>query len=264
VTAARSRDGTEIVFEGSGTGPPVIFVDGAMTYRDLGPSRALSAELSKRFTVFTYDRRGRGESADTEPYSSEREVEDLEAVISAAGGLAALIGASSGAVLALDAAAHGLPVTKLALYEPPVIVDDSREPLPADYREMLIGLLDTGRRADAAKLFMREVGVPGFLIALMPLFPAWGKQTRVAHTLVYDATFMEGLQAGRPLPAERWASVEAPTLVADGGKSPAWLHNGADAVAAALPNASRQTLAGQTHMVKAKALGPMLSEFLAT
>ena len=264
MTAVRSRDATEIAFESSGTGPPAIFVDGAMTYRDFGPARALATELSTRFTVFTYDRRGRGESGDTAAYSSEREVEDLEAVIAAAGGSVALIGVSSGAVLALDAAAHGLPITKLALYEPPVIVDESRAPLPADYRKTLIELLHAGRRGDMAKFFMRQVGVPGFLIAIMPLFPAWRKQKRVAHTLVYDATFMEGLQAGKPPPAERWASVQVPTLIADGGKSPPWLHNGADAVAALLPNASRQTVPGQTHMVKAKALGPVMTDFLAT
>src|SRR5688572_15000386 len=128
MNTAHSADGTAIAYETSGHGPPLILVDGALCYREMGPSRAVAKALSERFTVITYDRRGRGESGDTAPYFVERELEDLEALIAAAGGSAYVCGFSSGAVLALDAAARGLPISALALYEPPFIVDDSRPP----------------------------------------------------------------------------------------------------------------------------------------
>jgi pimeloyl-ACP methyl ester carboxylesterase len=258
-----SLDGTPIAFERTGTGAPVILVDGALCYRASGPGRPLARELSRQFTVYTYDRRGRGESGDTAPYAVQREVEDIAALIEEAGGSASLCGVSSGATLALEAAGHGLPVDKLAIYEAPFIVDDSRPPIPEDYQARLTELLAADRRSDAVKLFMKIVGVPGLFLAVMPLLPAWGKLKGVAHTLVYDAAIMEGTQAGRPLPAKRWMSIDAPTLIADGGKSPAWMHSASEALLDVLPRARRQTLPGQTHIVKAKALGPVLSAFFA-
>jgi pimeloyl-ACP methyl ester carboxylesterase len=259
----KSKDGTAIAFERTGAGPPLILVDGALCYRRSGPSRALAEKLAPRFTVYTYDRRGRGESGDAAPYAVEREIEDLEALIGEAGGSAGLAGVSSGAVLALDAANSGLPVTRLALYEPPFIVDDSRPPLPDDYRAELDRLLESDRRADMLKLFMRQVGMPGWLLALMPLMPAWKRLKAIAHTLRYDAAVMGATQSGRPLPAGRWANVTAPTLVAVGGKSEAWMQHGTHALADLLPNAEHQLLPGQTHMVKAKVVAPALAEFLA-
>jgi Alpha/beta hydrolase family len=257
-----SRDGTAIAFERTGHGPPLIVVDGALCYRGMGPSGSLAEHLAPHFTVFTYDRRGRGESGDTAPYAVEREVEDIEALIGAAGGSAALYGVSSGAVLALDAANSGLPVTKLALYEPPFIVDDSRPPLPDDYRAQLEELLGSDRRGDAVKLFMRQVGMPGILVGVMPLMPAWKRLKAIAHTLPHDAAVMSTTQSGRPLPAGRWAAVGASTLVAAGGKSDAWMQHGTQALANLLRNAEHRTLPGQTHMVKAKAQAPMLIDFL--
>jgi pimeloyl-ACP methyl ester carboxylesterase len=253
-----SADGTVIAYETCGQGPPLILVDGALCYRKMGPSRAVAASLREHFTVVTYDRRGRGESTDCVPYSVDREVEDLAALIAAVGGSAYLCGFSSGAVLALDAAASGLPVTGLALYEPPFIVDESRPPAAADYVDQLNTLLTANRRGDAVRLFMRHVGLPGPLVALMRFMPAWGKLKRVAHTLPYDGEIMGDTQLGRPLPATRWPGTKVKTHVIVGGKSPAFFHNGTKTLVDLLPNADHHVLDGQTHMVKAKALAPLL------
>ena len=261
MNTTRSTDGTAIAYETCGDGPPLILVDGALCHRGMGPSRALAELLAEYFTVITYDRRGRGESADTAPYSVDREIEDLDALIAAAGGSAYVCGFSSGAVLALDAAARGLPIRALVLYEPPFIVDDSRPPAAADYVQRLNDLLASDRRGDAVRLFMRHVGMPAPLVSLMRFMPAWGKLKRVAHTLPYDGEIMGDTQLGRPLPAARWPGTKVRTLVLVGGKSPAFFHNGARMLADLLPNAERRVLAGQTHMVKAKVLAPVLVEF---
>jgi len=263
MTTTRSSDGTAIAYETCGDGPPLILVDGALCYRKMGPSQALAEALREHFTVIRYDRRGRGESADTAPYSVEREIEDLAALIEAAGGSACVCGFSSGAVLALDAAARGLPITALALYEPPFIVDDSRAPAAADYVEQLNTLLASKRRGDAVRVFMRHVGMPAPLVSLMRFMPAWGKLKRVAHTLPYDGEIMGDTQLGRPLPAARWPGTKVRTLVIVGGKSPACFHNGTRMLADLLPNAERRVLDGQTHMVKAKVLAPVLTDYFA-
>jgi pimeloyl-ACP methyl ester carboxylesterase len=260
---ARSIDGTAIAYQTCGEGPPLILVDGALCSRELGPSRALAEVLAEHFTVMTYDRRGRGQSADTAPYSVEREIEDLAALIAAAGGAASVCGVSSGAVLALDAAAGGLPITALALYEPPFIVDDSRPPVAADYQARLVALLASDRRGDAVRLFMRQVGMPTPLVSLMRFMPAWGRLKRVAHTLPYDAAIMGDTQRGHALPAARWAGTRVKTLVIVGGKSPAFFHTGTRQLADLLPHAEHRALDGQTHMVKAKVLGPALIEYFA-
>jgi pimeloyl-ACP methyl ester carboxylesterase len=263
MNTVESKDGTAIAFDKAGRGPALILVDGALCYRGAGPSKSVAAELSADFTVFTYDRRGRGESGDTSPYAVEREIEDLGALIEEAGGSASLCGFSSGAVLALDAANRGLGVEKLALYEPPFIVDDSRAPLPDDYASRLDRLIAADRRGDALRLFMGQVGMPKVLVALMRFMPAWSKLKSIAPTLRNDAAVMGDTQSGRSLPAERWNAVTAPTLVIAGGKSPEWMQNGTRALAAMLPSAERRSLEGQTHMVKAKPLAPLLREFLA-
>jgi pimeloyl-ACP methyl ester carboxylesterase len=170
-------------------------------------------------------------------------------------------GTSSGAALALEAANRGLAITKLALYEAPFIVDDSRPPIPDDFLARLEQLKASDRRGDAVRLFMKLVGVPAIFVALMRFMPAWSKLTAVAPTLVYDITILEDNQRGKPLSATRWASVTVPTFVVDGGKSPAWMRHAMQALADVLPNAKRQTLDGQTHMVKPQALAPVLIEF---
>jgi len=258
-----SKDGTAIAYDQAGHGPPLVLVDGALNSRAFGLNGPLAKILASRFTVVTYDRRGRGDSGDTPPYAAQREIEDLEAVIDAAGGPAYVYGISSGAGLALETAcAVPAKVARLALYEAPFVVDDTRPPVPDDAVGQVSDLLARDRRGAAVRLFLREDSqVPAVFVAVMPLMPAWGRLKALAHTLPYDLTIMAGRQQGRPLPPGRWATLTAPTLVMAGGKSPAWLQNAARALADALPGARHQTLDGQTHIVKPKPLAPVLADF---
>ena len=261
-----SKDGTTIAYDQTGHGPPLVLVDGALNSRAFGLNGPLAALLADRFTVFTYDRRGRGDSGNTQPYAVQREIEDLEAVIDAGGSQAYVYGISSGAGLALETAcAVPAKVSKLALYEPPFVVDGTRPPVPADAIGQVTDLLARNRRGAAVKLFLREdAQVPAAVVTLMPLMPAWGKLKAAAHTLPYDLTIMDGGQQGRPLQPGRWAPLTARTLVMAGSKSPPWLQNAARALAQALPGASHQTLPGQTHIVKPKALAPVLADFFSS
>jgi pimeloyl-ACP methyl ester carboxylesterase len=260
-----SKDGTTIAFDKSGQGPALILVGGAIQHRAIDPNTARLAELlASRFTVYHYDRRGRGDSGDTAPYAVEREVEDIHALIQDAGGPAFLYGMSSGAVLILEAADRGLDVGKLALYEPPFMIDDSRPRVPEDYRERLMALLEADRPGDAVELFMTEaVGVPAEAVASMRIAPYWQGLESVAHTLPYDDAIMGETTSGAPLPVGRWASITIPTLVMDGGESPAWARNAVAALVDALPSAQRRTLEGQTHEVDPEIVAPVLEEFLA-
>jgi pimeloyl-ACP methyl ester carboxylesterase len=258
-----SKDGTAIAYSRAGDGPPLILIDGALCHRAVGPNRRLAERLSREFTVVTYDRRGRGESGDTPPYAVAREVEDLAALIDAAGGTADLYGISSGGALALEAAkALAGRIGRVAVYEIPFVVDDTRRPVSNVYRDELNQLLAAGRRSAAVKLFMRDgVGFPSPVVALMALFPGWSKNKAIAHTLPYDAEIMGATQRGRRLPTDRWASVTAPVQVLSGAKSPAWLRNAASQLAEILPHASHSTLEGQRHYVKADAIAPVLTDF---
>lgn len=260
-----SNDGTTIAFDRMGSGPAVILVGGAFQHRAIDPRTAeLAGLLAERFTVVHYDRRGRGDSGDTLPYAVEREIEDLDALIQEMGGTAYVFGMSSGGVLALAAAAHGLPITKLALYEPPFIVDDTRPSVPADYFPRLQELISTGRRGDAVEYFLTNaVEVPVEVVDQMRHAPVWPMFEAVAHTLVYDAAVMGDTMSGKPLSADRWSAVTVPTLVLDGGASPGWARAAAAALAEVLPDARRETLQGQTHEVAPEVLAPALSRFFA-
>jgi pimeloyl-ACP methyl ester carboxylesterase len=257
-----SKDGTAIAFEVTGQGPALILVDGAFHDRSrLAPHAAV---LSPHFTVYTYDRRGRGESGDTQPYSIGKEIEDIGALIQEAGGSAFVFGGSSGAVLALDAAVRLSGITKLALYEPPFVVDDSRQPVPGDFVDQLQQLIASGRPGDAAEAYITTgANVPSAQVASMRSAPFWPSVEAVAHTLIQDATIMDGTMVGRPLPADRWANVTMPTLVLDGSASPAWFHSAAEALARLLLHATRQTLEGQAHDVTPDALAPALEQFFS-
>jgi pimeloyl-ACP methyl ester carboxylesterase len=258
-----SKDGTRIAFDRMGEGPPIILVAGATGNRSF--PYPLGSLLAPQFTVFNYDRRGRNESGDTQPHAIEREIEDIAVVTDQAGGAANVFGMSSGAVLALEAAAAGLPITKLALYEAPLIVDDSRPPAPGDYLERLNDAVSAGRRGDAVEIFMKEaVRVPPEGLAEMRSSPMWPALEALAHTLAYDGAIMEGLMYGKPIPADRarrWRSFSVPTLILDGGASEQFMHTGAQAVADIVPNAQRRTLEGQTHDVNPEVLAPVLIEF---
>lgn len=261
-----SKDGTAIAFSRAGNGQPIISVDGALAHRSFNPAGAeLASLLGSHFTVVTYDRRGRGESGDTPPYAPAREVEDLDALIAEAGGSAFVVAMSSGTALVLDAAAQGTTISKLALYEPSFIVDNSRPPIPTDYVSRLKELVSSGRRGDAVEYFMtKAVEVPAEMVAQMRMAPMWPGMEAVAHTLAYDGETLGESMSGKPLSRKRWASVSVPTLVIDGGASPAWLRNAAQALTDLLPNAERRTLEGQTHNVEAKALARVLEEFFAS
>lgn len=257
-----SKDGTRIAYEKSGSGPALILVDGALCSRKFGPMPKLAPLLAQRFTVFTYDRRGRGDSGDTQPYSKEREVEDLDALIQAAGGSAFVVGLSSGAGLVLEAAASGLNITKLVAYEPPYITVHDAHHAQAHHETQLKQLLAEGRRGDALKYFMRDmVGAPGFAIFMTRLIPGiWKKLLAVAHTLPYDANIMGDFS----VPKARLASVQVPSLILYGGKTDAKLKKATEAAADIVPQAQRRTLAGQTHNVAPKVLAPAVIEFFTT
>ena len=218
--------------------------------------------LSRHFTVYNYDRRGRGESGDTQPYAVAREIEDIDALIREAGGSAFVFGGSSGGVLTLDAAAHGSNITKLAIYEPPFVVDDSRDPVPENMVDELKDMIASGQRGDAAETFMTKGSLmPADMVAGMRTQPFWTGVEAVANTLVYDATIMEGTMQGAPLPSERWAAITIPTLVIYGGAGPAWSRNAAEALVELLPHAERRTLEGQFHDLTPDVLTPVLEKF---
>ncbi|HLZ58033.1 MAG TPA: alpha/beta hydrolase [Ktedonosporobacter sp.] len=259
-----SQDGTTIAFDKVGSGPAVILVNGAGVSRASDPFMAQLAELlGKHFTVYNYDRRGRGDSGDTRPFAKEREIEDLRALIEDAGGNAMVFGISSGGVVSLDAAAVTPGIPKVMVYEPSLLVDDSRRPVDADYAEHLMRLSVEGKRDEAAEYFLTQaVGIPAEYIAGIKQDQAnWSGLTSVAHTIAYDAAFTGTLMQGKPLPPDRWVKVSVPVLVADGGASEAWVHHGADALAQVLPHASRHTLEGQTHNVDPNVLAPVLIDF---
>jgi pimeloyl-ACP methyl ester carboxylesterase len=259
-----SRDGTKIGYGVIGSGPPIILVDGAMCWREMGPAFPLAEQLKDRFTVYLYDRRGRGESGDTKPYATEREVEDLAAVLDAAGGSAAIYAISSGVVLALEAA-NALPgITGMVLYEAPVFTDPSRKPVPADYVQRMDELVARGDNAGAVKHFMQNgIAVPWYVLLMMQVFGMFKKMAPVGPTLPYDTAFVSPLWTYGPIPANRWPNVTMPVLVIGGGKSDTWMQNAQRAIAANLPNAEHRTLVGQNHMVAATAIAPMIKEFLA-
>lgn len=263
-----SRDGTAIAYDREGDGDPLVLVGGAFSYRRYPGQVKLAGLLGTHFTVYSYDRRGRGDSGDAKPYAIEREIDDLAAMISAAGGHAHVWGLSSGAVLALEAAAAGLPIRKLAVQEPPLVVGPADRRPPPDLVQRLTALIDAGQRAAAVRYFMVEgMGAPAFVPALLRLMPgAWKALTGVAHTLPYDATLIRAYQEGCPLPAGQWASVSIPALVmcGDSKETPVFLQHAAQAVAAALPDgrlAQRRGL-GHTKALNAAAIAATLTDFL--
>lgn len=257
-----SSDGTAIAFDRTGDGPSVIMVSGAFSYRHFPKTVQIAELLSKDFTVINYDRRGRGDSGDTPPYAIEREIEDIQALIDAAGGSAYVWGMSSGAVLSLRAAAAGLNIKKLALYQPPFVVDDSGPLPPADFAQRLDEMIAADRRSEAVKFFMTKgMGAPAFFINLMRLFPVWKRLKAVAHTLPYDFAIMGDTVWGKPLSAEQWSAVTVPTLVMDGEKSPKRARHAAAAISQVLPEAQHTTLKGQGIDVAPTAIAPATAQF---
>jgi pimeloyl-ACP methyl ester carboxylesterase len=250
-----SKDGTNIAFDQLGQGAPVILVSGGSV--DRGSNAALATLLAEHFTIFNYDRRGRGPSGDTQPYAVEREVEDIAAVVTAAGGFAYLFGSSSGAALALEAASRLKSITKLALWEPPYRLDSTARP-PADMAQTFHKLVAAGKRDEAVEYFLIEgVKMPPETVAAAKTQPFWPGQVALSHTLEYDATIM----GDNSLPEAQLAAVHIPTLVANGSASFPFMPETADAVAKLVAGAQRVTLDGQQHNFAADLLAPVLVNF---
>ena len=262
LTQVMSADGTLIAFEQMGAGPPLVLVAGASC--DAARMRPTAEHLARDFAVINYDRRGRGESGDTLPYAIEREIEDLAALISRAGGRASVYGHSSGAALALHAAAQGLPIDRLILHEPPYSPDIEEHRREArEYGQKLEAMLAEGRRGDALELFFTLVGVPPDMIGEMRRGPGWPALEALAHTLAYDSAVMGDVSRGGAVPTDVAARVTVPTLVLVGGASPDWMIEIGREVADAVQNGEHRVLDGQEHVVPPEVLAPVLKEFLA-
>jgi pimeloyl-ACP methyl ester carboxylesterase len=253
----KSADGTMIACDRIGDGPPLVIVNGALSLRTAaGP---LAEVLAPHFTVYAYDRRGRGDSGGEQPYAPEREIDDLAAVIEEAGGTAYVLGHSSGAALALDAAGAGLPIAKLAAYEPPFIVDDSRPSLDSTMPDRMTALIAAGDRDAAFECWMvNTAGQTPESLNTWRGTPPWQEMTSIVHTTLNDLAIMSGRMSGRPLPSGAWPHATMPVLVIDGELSPPFMHSAAAAVAAALPNAHRRTIADAAHGATPEQLAPVL------
>lgn len=256
-----SKDGTRIAYEKVGSGPALVLVDGAMCYRDFGPCRSAASALSDRYTVYFYDRRGRGESGDTAQYAPEREYEDLKAVIDAAGGDAYVLGYSSGGAIVLQAAASGVRMRKLASYEAPYIGVAEKKGVKADFLAELQSRLAKDDRGGAVGYFMVDmVGGPAFLPLMMRLMPKVFTSLRaVAHTLIYDTTIMNGFD----VPTRTLSNISTQALIMGGSKAKPNMVAAVDGVANAVPGSVKRILPGQTHQVKDDAIKPALVEFFA-
>ncbi|MFT3765964.1 MAG: alpha/beta fold hydrolase [Minicystis sp.] len=245
-----------IAFDRLGEGPPVILVLGAFNTRAAGAP--LAAALSAQHTVINYDRRGRGESGDSAPYAVEREIEDLDTLIQRAGGAAAVLGFSSGAALALAAAAHGLPITKLALFDLPLRVD--RPENPVDHAAALDALVRAGRRGDAVEYFqLRMVGLPEPLVTQLRHAPFRPALEAMAHTLVYEATIL----GDGHLKLDQARAVRAPTLALAAGAAQPFMRETAEALARAVPDGRALVLEGATHDLVPEVLAPPLLRFFS-
>jgi pimeloyl-ACP methyl ester carboxylesterase len=262
VTTLKSKDGTTIAFDKQGHGPALILVNGAMSTRSDGSKAELARLLAQHFTVYAYDRRGRGDSGDTKPYAVGREIEDIDALIDKAGGYAFLYGHSSGGCLALEATVKlGDKVKKLAMYEAPYNDDPEAQKAWGTYIKNLTEALASNRRGDAVALFMAYVGMPAAQIEGMRHAPFWGGMEALAPTLAYDHTAIMGNDGS--IPMERAARVQVPTLVLTGGSGAPFMLETAKTLSQTIPHARLRTLEGQTHDVQPEALAPVLAEFFA-
>lgn len=253
-----SKDGTTLAYDVYGSGPALIYITGASCFRSFKPILQDARKFAEEFTVYNYDRRGRGDSGDTPPYTIEREVEDIAAMIDAAGGKANLYGHSSGAVLALEAALRlGDKVNKVVMYDPSYVHDEAEKVTYGQLSQKVQKLLDNGKNKEAMSTFLKGIGMPTLFVWLLPLFPGWKTMVALAPTLAYDIALTNDLP-----PVDRATQVAVPTHIVVGEKSPASINHVANQLTKAIPNAKFEQLAGQSHMVSAKALLPVLSGFL--
>jgi len=262
-----SKDGTNIAYDVYGQGPAVILVDGASATRSFGGSSELAQSLAKEgFTTYVYDRRGRGESGDTQPYAVAREIEDIEALIDLVGGTAYLYGISSGGALALEAtAALGKKVNKLAVYEVPYMGVESAASVPASEKfAELKQLVKEGKNGDAFVSYMGNF-MPKEMLTGMREAPFWPMMEAVAPSLVNDATVMFGRNFTPQ--KELLEKITIPVLALSGdvdmlpGVDTSFFAKAARAIASMTPHGKFQLLKGQNHDVKAEIIAPVLSEF---
>jgi pimeloyl-ACP methyl ester carboxylesterase len=257
IRTVTSKDGTRIAYDKVGRGPVVILILGALNSRKSGAS--LAKLLASMFTVISYDRRGRGDSTDTAPYSPQREVEDVAALIEGVGSPACLYGHSSGAAIAILAATKlGRQVTRLAVYEAPFALDAPARKAAQEYDQRLEKLLASRRYGDAVALFMKAVGVTDKRIQAIKKMPMWRGLASMAPTLAYESAV---LGKGHSLPTALLEGISIPTLVMHGGAGSPSMRDAAKALSQAVPNSQLRTLAGQTHGVRPKVLAPVLAEF---
>ncbi len=256
-----SKDGTKIAYDRTGSGPVVVLVWGALGTRMAWSEPSLPSLLAKNFTVVNYDRRGRGESTDTLPFACDREIEDLEALINAEGGSACVWGLSSGGALVLEAAAKlGKKIRRLAVYEVPYNDEPDAKLASQRYSEQLTKLLAAGDRSAAVELFMRRVGLSDQMLDGMKSSPMWTGLAAIAPTLAYDNAF---IGTDGSVPKERLLMIKSPTLILVGGASPSFMHNTANELREAIPNAEMRVLPGQTHDVSYEVLAPELVDFFS-
>lgn len=255
-----SVDGTQIAFDRLGQGPLVVVVSGM--FCDRQTTRELAERLARQFSVINFDRRGRGDSGDAARYAVEREVEDLGALIAEAGGTASVYGHSSGAGLALNAAASGLPITRLVLHEPPYGPDDEESKRGArELAESVRATLAEDRRSDAIKLFFTASGMPPEMVEGMSSDP---KMHAVAPTMPYDFEVMGDISRGGTIPEDLVRAISIPTLVIAGGASPDFFRDTAARIAEVLPNGKHTVLEDQDHGASADVVAPVVAGFFAT
>jgi pimeloyl-ACP methyl ester carboxylesterase len=259
-----SADGTTIAYDRYGEGPAVILVAGALGYRSFKDARQTATTLAEHCTAINYDRRGRGASGPAGPVSLEHEIEDIAALIEASGGRASLCGFSSGAALALRAAAAGIGIETVIAYEPPFKTDPAATHPLDDYGAKLDEIVATGDAMGAAKHFMRNgVGLPAAMVTVMSVLPMFKRFAANGLTLPFDlAALGEHNMHGWPLEGEEWATVMCPTLVAYGSKTYPQLKHAARSAAEVLPNATLREIPGQKHNIKARAIAPVVAEFV--
>ncbi len=253
----QSKDGTKLAYDVYGSGPPLLYITGATCHRTFKPVIHDAKVFATAFTVYSYDRRGRGDSGNSLPYSIDREIEDVEAMIEAAGGTVYVYGHSSGAVLALEAALRlSSNVSKIVLYDAPYVSNAQDKVEYERLSHSVHKLLDAGNNGDAMLLFLKGIGMPRLFVRLLPLFPGWRKIKALAPTLAYDIALTKDLP-----PVERASQLSVPTFIVVGEKSPAAIHDVSRQLAGAIPHAERMQLAGQNHMVSPKKMLPLLLDF---
>ncbi|MEV0298960.1 alpha/beta hydrolase [Nocardia sp. NPDC050710] len=255
---AVSKDGTRLAYDVVGAGPALVYITGATCFRKFRPILGDVKVFGTKFSVYNYDRRGRGDSGDTAPYAVERELEDIEAIIDAAGGKAHLYGHSSGAVLALEAALR-MPdkVDRVVIYDAPYVHDETERRSYRELAEKVAGLLSDEQNGRALKVFLRGIGMPAPFVALLPAFPGWKSMKALAPTLRYDIGLTEEVP-----PLDRLAKIDVPVCISVGAKNPVGLHHVAEQLAKTIPHSTHRVIDGQDHMVSAKVLLPVLEEHL--